>query len=248
MGLSFIFWLMSLPICCTRHKRAWGYSMSTLCLINFLITLVSVILALILILAGVRQLTGASPDWHAHAGNSLWVLIGACIANFVAMMCYSGGACCSRSSRRRNRDDDYSDDGYYATGAVAAPVADETGKKKKGGLFSRFGRKNKAQVDPAYKETSAGDDTTNYNNLLPGTAQPMYSHSSPYTGHQNNTATPHSNSMLQQPYAYNDPTTPVQHNATGVTQNTTGIHDRNAAAVPAHGYQTPILQPANAQE
>lgn len=231
MGFSFIFWLMSIPICCTRHKRAWGYSMSTLCLINFLITFVCVILALVLILAGVRHITSASPDWNAHAGNALWLLIGTCVSNFIAMMCYSGGACCSRRSRTKEED-------YYDT-----PVRDDEEKKK--GWFSRFGRKkNKTQVDPVYKDNNY--ETANYNNLLPGTAQPIHGNS-PYPASNQPT------SMLQQPYVYNDPTTPVQQNVTGVTQHTTGYdattsQDPNATAVPTHGYQTPILQPANPHE
>ncbi|KAI8640928.1 actin cortical patch SUR7/pH-response regulator pali, partial [Parasitella parasitica] len=95
LGLSFIFWLMSLPICCLK-KRGWGYSMSTLVFINFMIMLVALILALVLVLSGIRQITSADNTWNAHAGNALWITIGAVLSLLVSFFCYSSGTCCGR--------------------------------------------------------------------------------------------------------------------------------------------------------
>ncbi|KAI8370931.1 SUR7/PalI family-domain-containing protein [Blakeslea trispora] len=180
MGLSFLLWLMSLPICCLKH-RAWGISMSTFVLINFLVTLTALILSLVLILGGIKSFTGGNSPWNAQAGNALWIAIGATVALFLAFLCYGGGSCCAGSGgrtsrRRRKQEEDY----YYNSGN------ESDGRKRGGCCGGRRRKKNKAKVDPNYKETDA---------YIPGTTQPMYAQSPMYQ----NTGNPQS-SMLQQPY------------------------------------------------
>ncbi|KAK4518688.1 uncharacterized protein ATC70_008910 [Mucor velutinosus] len=241
LGFSFIFWLMSLPICCLK-RRGWGYSMSTLVFINFMIMLVALILALILVLAGIQQITSADNTWHAHAGNSLWLTIGATLSLLASFLCYSGGACFGRRNRTAY-DDNYN-----------------------GGSTSRRGccgigrRRNKAQVDPNYKDNTGYD-----NNVIPGTNQPLYA-ASPVFQHTPQRA--QDPNMLQQPYMVSPSMGQQQlspgishamqsgqnydHNASnnmgGATTTATGAadsNDPNSVSVPMHGYQTPVLQPAN---
>ncbi|OBZ86571.1 hypothetical protein A0J61_05368, partial [Choanephora cucurbitarum] len=178
MGLSFLFWLMSLPICCLK-RRAWGISMSTFVLINFLVTLAALILSLIAILGGIKSFTGGNSPWNAQAGNALWIAIGATVALFLAFLCYGGGSCCAdsgnkRSSRRRRQDEEY----YYNSG-------DESDGRRTGCCGGRR-KKNKSRVDPNYKESDK---------YIPGTTQPMYAQSPVYQSANN----PQTN-MLQQPY------------------------------------------------
>ncbi|KAF1805434.1 hypothetical protein FB192DRAFT_1468637 [Mucor lusitanicus] len=214
LGFSFIFWLMSLPICCLK-RRGWGYSMSTLVFINFMIMLVALILALILVLAGIREITSADNTWNAHAGNSLWIHIGATLALLASFLCYSGGVCCGGRKRNTAYDNNYNDDG-------------------------------------------TGYD----NNVLPGTNQPLYA-ASPVFQHTPQHA--QDSTMLQQPYMVSPSMGQQQlspgishtmqngqtydHNASnnigGTTTGAAGVNDPNSVSVPMHGYQTPVLQPAN---
>ncbi|CAO0801257.1 unnamed protein product [Mucor circinelloides] len=242
LGFSFIFWLMSLPICCLK-KRGWGYSMSTLVFINFMIMLVALILALILVLAGISQITSADNTWNAHAGNSLWITIGATLSLLVSFLCYSGGACFGRK-RKSAYDNNYND------------VSTSTGRRGCCGI----GRKrNKAQVDPNYKDNTGYDQ-----NMLPGTNQPLYAASPVFQHTPQNARDP---TMLQQPYMVSpsmgqqqpspgishtlqngqtyDPNVNSNAGATTTTTGAAGTNDPNSVSVPMHGYQTPVLQPAN---
>ncbi|KAG0749897.1 hypothetical protein G6F57_005847 [Rhizopus arrhizus] len=105
-GWSFLLWLMSIPICCFR-RRLFGYSMSILVLINFFIMLAALILALVLIISGVKLVT-ANQGWSAYAGNSLWITIGAVISLLLSTMfycCGSAGGGGGRNRRRVKHDD-----------------------------------------------------------------------------------------------------------------------------------------------
>lgn len=245
LGFSFIFWLMSLPICCLK-KRGWGYSMSTLVFINFMIMLVALILALILVLGGIRQITSADDTWNAHAGNSLWLTIGAVLSLFVSFLCYSSGVCGSRK-KKTAYDNNYND---------------ASTSRRRGGCCGIGRKRNKAQVDPNYKDNNDYDKENNNgydNNVLPGTNQPLYA-ASPVFRHTPQHA--QDSTMLQQPYT-GSPSLGQQQRSPGishtmqngqqsydpnVTNNATGndgTNDPNSVSVPMHGYQTPILQPAN---
>ncbi|KAI9019975.1 SUR7/PalI family-domain-containing protein [Phycomyces nitens] len=101
-GLSLIFWLMSLPICCLR-RRGLGYSMTTLTLINFLLALVAMIIGLVVTIHGGKMLTAADPGWLGTPGNSLWCLIGAVVSLFFAVLLYSAGSCCCKGSKEGRR-------------------------------------------------------------------------------------------------------------------------------------------------
>lgn len=219
--------------------------MSTLVFINFMIMLVALILALILVLGGIRQITSADNTWHGHAGNSLWLTIGAVLSLLVSFLCYSGGLCGRR--KKTAYDDDYND---TSTGRRSA------------GCCGIGRRRNKAQVDPNYKDTGGynKENTNGYdNNVIPGTNQPLYA-ASPVFRHTPQHA--QDSTMLQQPYTAS-PSMGQQQRSPGVshamenrqqnydpnvTNNATGTdgnNDPNSVSVPMHGYQTPILQPAN---
>jgi hypothetical protein len=217
---SFLFWLASLPICCL-NRRGHGISMATLVGINFLIMLAALILALVLVISGVKEITGSSPGWEAHAGNLLWITIGAVVSLFLSFLCYTGGSICGPSKSRRNKaavDPNYKD---------------------------KYGANNNYMTSPMFVPTSQLQTTAN----APGQA-----------------------TMLQQPYVIS-PSAGNQHLSpgmghttanqqqsntgmnTGAGVNTSGIdstmasqqnnYDPNSVSVPMHGYQTPTLQPAN---
>lgn len=215
--------------------------MSTLVFINFMIMLVALILALILVLSGVRQITSADNTWNAHAGNSLWLTIGATLSLLVSFFCYSGGVCCGRK-KKSVYDNNYND------------VSTSAGRRR--GCCGMGRKRNKAQVDPNYK-----DNTTYDNNMLPGTNQPLYAASPVFQHTPQHAQDP---TMLQQPYMVSPSMGQQQlspgishtmqngqtydHNAgtnIGGTTTTTGVNDPNSVSVPMHGYQTPVLQPAN---
>lgn len=224
VGFSFILWCMSLPICCLK-RRGWGISMSTLVFINFMITLTALILLLVVVLSGIRILTNADNTWHAHAGNSVWIAIGATISLLIAFFCYSGGTCFAPKNRT-------SDAGNRA----------ETGSA--GCCGGR--RKNKRKVDPNY--TNDYDQTKNdYNNILPGSAQPLYASSPAFQSTQQTQQQPQAN-MLQQPYAVSPQ--PAHQRAPDMTgasnrQNYDSNVNIGSGDVGGRGYQTPVLQPAN---
>lgn len=113
-GLSFVFWCLSLPICCLK-RRGWGYSMSTLVFINFLVMLAALILALVVILSGIRVINDNDSGWRAHAGYALWITIGACVSLFLSFLCYTAGSICGRKRKNKGAvDPNYKDP--YATG------------------------------------------------------------------------------------------------------------------------------------
>ncbi|CAO3703970.1 unnamed protein product [Rhizopus stolonifer] len=98
-GWSLLIWLASIPICCFRH-RAFGYSMSTLTLINFFVMLAALILSLVMVLSGVRDIT-ANEGWNAHAGNLLWITIGATISLLLASIFFSCGSAGGKSRNKK---------------------------------------------------------------------------------------------------------------------------------------------------
>ncbi|KAI8991031.1 SUR7/PalI family-domain-containing protein [Mycotypha africana] len=289
MGLSFIFWLMSLPICCS-NRRGLGYSMTTLVLINFFIMLAALILALVLVIGGIRQLTRADRTWSAQAGNSVWITIGAVVSLFLSFLCYSGGVCCckpkndgyyGKSSRRRKKNDyeadygynnDYNnnygrDAGYAGAGYAAGAYGTESSGKAKRSWWPFGGRKNK-QVNPDYnKEYDSNNnftrtDNNNYtradNNTAADNSNAVRNdnvgtttdNSNLYSGtnqaYNTNDAT-QGDTMLQQ--SYMSPTAEQQNTYGETAYNTTAYNTTaNGGATvndATHGYQTPVLEPAN---
>ncbi|KAI7899706.1 SUR7/PalI family-domain-containing protein [Cokeromyces recurvatus] len=273
LGFSFILWLMSLPICCLK-RRGWGYSMSTLTFINFLVTLVALILALILVLAGIKNLTSGASPWQAHAGNALWLHIGAVVSLLLAFFFYSGGSCFGRKG---------SDNRHY-------DVEDNRG------WFSRRRRKNRSQVSPVYSNDKDNQYKyenyhSNYNNthvpldtdrgnqstymttsgVQPITTTATTTSPSSYgqnANTSNNITGQRNTDVLQQPYMMS-PNLERQRTPTGGISNTldnnhvqshytnynqqpthltTGDssvpHDQNDSSI-RPGYQTPVLQSAN---
>ncbi|CEG69311.1 hypothetical protein RMATCC62417_05408 [Rhizopus microsporus] len=116
-GLSFLLWLASLPICCL-NRRVCGISMATLVFINFLVMLAALILALVVVISGVKIIS-ANAGWNAHANNLLWITIGAVISLLLAAACYSCGSVGgsrNRRGRKKRVDPDYDDKdnhGFY---------------------------------------------------------------------------------------------------------------------------------------
>ncbi|KAL0083571.1 SUR7/PalI family-domain-containing protein [Phycomyces blakesleeanus] len=133
-GLSLIFWLMSLPICCLR-RRGLGYSMTTLTLINFLLALVAMIIGLVVTIHGGKMLTGADPGWLGTPGNSLWCLIGSVVSLFFALLLYSVGSCCCKGSKegrqrvRPGKTDSLASDNHqrFNSGPYPPPHANNNG-------------------------------------------------------------------------------------------------------------------------
>ncbi|KAI8982989.1 SUR7/PalI family-domain-containing protein [Pilobolus umbonatus] len=167
-GFSFIFWVCSLPICFTR-RRLLGASMTTLVFINFLIMLVVVILALVLVLSGIRHLTSADPTWDAHAGNSLWITIGACIALLISFICYCLATIFGRKNRKNKVDTGYKRESFNyprSQSYVASPT---------------FGNQN---LNSNYNQAP------NYTNQTPRSPmlQQSYNAASPNMGNQTNYA------------------------------------------------------------
>ncbi|KAI9470633.1 MAG: SUR7/PalI family-domain-containing protein [Benjaminiella poitrasii] len=263
LGFSFIFWLMSFPICCLR-RRSLGHSMSTFAFINFLIMLVALILALVLVLSGIRSLTGGTSTWQAHAGNALWIHIGAVVSLFLAFLCYSGGSCFGRGGTYNRK---YHDD-----------VEDNTTTRGKWFFGRRGNRNNKIQAEPINKYTvNDGNYHTGYTNQVPlGTAGSQHAQmTSPGFQHATTAYSPHTNDnvgVLQQPYALSPnlehqrqsvpangiastlSNNDLQPQYTGYDHqpynNLTGTsnviaHDANNPGSIHGGYQTPVLQPAN---
>jgi hypothetical protein len=221
VGFSFILWCMSLPICCLK-RRGWGISMSTLSFINFLIMLAGLVLLLVVTLSGIKVLTNADNTWNAHAGNGLWITIGATVSLFLAFLCYSGGT--SFAPKRR------------------AKVADSSAETGTAGCCGRR-RKNRAKVDPNYKSDY---NANNDNNVIPGTTQPLYADSPAFQSTQQQQQQPQT-SMLQQPYMMSP--APGNQHAPGMTGAAHNTYDPNVNTgtgdVGGRGYQTPVLQPAN---
>ncbi|KAG1447262.1 hypothetical protein G6F56_009315 [Rhizopus delemar] len=112
---GFLIWLASMPICCFK-RRALGFSMLTLVLINFFVMLVALILALVLVISGVKHVS-ANQGWDAGAGNLLWITIGAVIALLLAAACYScGSATGGRKKKRVDPEEKYAYQDQYSYG------------------------------------------------------------------------------------------------------------------------------------
>jgi len=112
-GLSFVFFIFSLPVCFSR-RRVFGASMTTLVFINFLAMLAALILSLVLIIGGIKRLYNEDSAWNAHAGNSLWISIGACVALFIAFLSYSCGT--AGGKHKSNRTDPNVKEGSFGFG------------------------------------------------------------------------------------------------------------------------------------
>ncbi|KAG0172692.1 hypothetical protein DFQ28_009670 [Apophysomyces sp. BC1034] len=84
-----------------------GVSMASLLFVNFLVLLVCLILALVVTLRGIRLLGDADPSWLGHAGNSMWLTIGAVVSLFLAFLFYTLGACCYKPRARKQVDPEY---------------------------------------------------------------------------------------------------------------------------------------------
>ncbi|KAI8099601.1 SUR7/PalI family-domain-containing protein [Halteromyces radiatus] len=90
---SFILWVISMPLCCVKH-RAVGGSMSTFTFITFLVMLTALIMELVFIIRGNYLLHSVDPTWTGHAGNSLWLTIGSVVSLLFAFFSYGGSCCC----------------------------------------------------------------------------------------------------------------------------------------------------------
>lgn len=108
-GFSFVFWLCSLPICCLK-RRGWGYSMSSLVLLNFCIMLTAFIMSLVAIFKGMKLVTGLD-GWSGQAGNSVWLTISSLVSLLISFLCYTGGTTCGgwRKKSRNAIDPNYRD-------------------------------------------------------------------------------------------------------------------------------------------
>lgn len=254
-GLSFVFWVLSLPICCMKRRGAWGYSMSTLVFINFLVMIAALILALITILSGTKSIGNSNSGWNAHAGNSLWLTIGACVALLLAFLCYTGGSVCGRKKKTRKGavDPNYKDP--YATSQPYAGQA-YTGQSNHGTpLFvpSQTAQTGTMLQQPYAVSPSAGNQhlspAAGHQNLRSNLGNQNLNSDlgnqnlNSNVGHQSVYTTPNVGSQqLYEPnvnQAYD--ASAAQNYDTSAAQN----YDPNSVSVPMHGYQTPTLQPAN---
>ena len=101
--LSFVLWLMSMPImfCCGRRfHRLPGASMSTFTLLNFLVTIAAFIIGLVLAISYNKAL----PDgWYGKVGNSIWTLLGAMGCLLLGYMSFMGTCVGGPRDSNRNR-------------------------------------------------------------------------------------------------------------------------------------------------
>ncbi|KAI8381409.1 SUR7/PalI family-domain-containing protein [Radiomyces spectabilis] len=116
MGLSFFLWLISMPFSCFG-RRGVSASLSGYSFINFLVTLASLILALVLALRGLHILRNADSNWNGYLGNSIWCLVGATAATLMSFLLNTLSGFCVR----RRRDDARIDP---AVGAKQPPPGD----------------------------------------------------------------------------------------------------------------------------
>ncbi|KAI8880389.1 hypothetical protein K501DRAFT_191449 [Backusella circina FSU 941] len=120
-GFSLFIWIFSLPFCCAR-RRSIFFSMTTFVLINFFIMLAALILALVLVLGGIKTLTNADNSWEGHAGNSLWIAIGTVVSLLAAFSIYTCSSYCNGKGRKRvNPKTDVEKTPQYATSPVVVP-------------------------------------------------------------------------------------------------------------------------------
>lgn len=101
-GFSFVFWCFSLPICCLKRK-GYGYSMSSLVLITFLVMFAAFILSLVVVFLGFKTVTSLEEGWSVEVGNSIWLTIGALVSLLISFLCYTGGVTCG-GKKRRNKN------------------------------------------------------------------------------------------------------------------------------------------------
>ncbi|CAO3608824.1 unnamed protein product [Cunninghamella echinulata] len=100
LGLSFILWILSMPLCCTKRRGIVG-SLTTLIFINFLVMLAALIFSLVFILRGLHILHNQNSNFNGHAGNSLWLTIGSVVALGIAFILSTGACCCIGVSAAR---------------------------------------------------------------------------------------------------------------------------------------------------
>jgi hypothetical protein len=126
-GMSLFIWFFSLPFCCARRRRVF-FSMTTVVLINFFIQLAALILALVMILGGIKTLTNADNSWDGHAGNLLWIAIATCVSLLIAFSIYSCSAYCAATRRKKvNPNTDMEKNPKYATTPVYVPGQGQQG-------------------------------------------------------------------------------------------------------------------------
>ena len=197
---SFLIWLASIPICCFK-RRVFGLSMAILVLINFFVLLVALILALVLVLSGVK-LVVANAGWSAHAGNLLWITIGAVISLLLSSIFYSCALAGDRGKRRRvnpDNEDKGDDSPYYGSYLPHNPnqplYATDQG----------YTTSQSAQHDPAsqqYYQTAAAEPSAGQQGLSTDMGQHgmTSTHSDSAKVHQTH------NDPAAAPYGYQTPT------------------------------------------
>lgn len=128
-GFSFVFWCFSLPICCLKRK-GFGYSMSSLVLINFLVLFTAFILSLVAVFLGMKIVTNLETGWSVEVGNIIWMTIGALVSLLLSFLCYTGGVTCGGRKRKNKNaiDPNFSSkynnittQEYYTASPVFAP-------------------------------------------------------------------------------------------------------------------------------
>ncbi|CAO3624441.1 unnamed protein product [Cunninghamella blakesleeana] len=102
LGFSFIFWILSMPLCCTK-RRGVSVSMTSLVFLNLLINLAALIFSLVFVLRGLYLLHNANSSYSGQAGNALWLSIGVVIALCASFIFYTGACCCIGTSGYRSR-------------------------------------------------------------------------------------------------------------------------------------------------
>lgn len=63
--------------------------------------LAALILSLVMIISGSKQLHDADNNWFGKAGDSLWCAIGAVVSLLIATLFFGGGGCCHKRSNKK---------------------------------------------------------------------------------------------------------------------------------------------------
>lgn len=201
--------------------------MATLVGINFLVMLAALILALVIVITGVKEITGSNIGWEAHAGNLLWVTIGAVVSLFLSFLCYTCGSICGPSKRRNkavvdpNYNDKYGANSNYMTSPMFVPANQQQNLNAPG------------QTTMLQQPYAVSPSTGNQ-------------HLSPSMAHNTGNTQTFGTTGDTQTFGPNQPN---QINTAGIDNTLAGQqnnnYDPNSVSVPMHGYQTPTLQPAN---
>jgi hypothetical protein len=86
---------------CFLKRRNFHFSLGTFTFINFLVMLAALILSLVMIISGSKQLHDADNNWYGKAGDSLWCAIGAVVSLLIATLFFGGGGFCHRKSNKK---------------------------------------------------------------------------------------------------------------------------------------------------